>query len=221
MDLRRFVCPPARKVRSENHRERLESLWFKLASKMLFMHRGPFNLEMAILCEPATCPRPVDQIAKGGNQYGNWKKCLVCKTKLEYKKFGPDNPRPGPKKINKAAAAASSTPVETVERLQQTAGRLAKASKPQEFVTHQEMQELMRQQADHITSTLSGALVQLAQSQQVMRQMLTSQASSSQANNPPQQMPVVPRYDLTQDDEMFEEDGFVMQNPNDWDPCQR
>jgi hypothetical protein len=40
------------------------------------------------------CPHPVSYLNKGRNQYGSWKRCNLCKTKLSYQEYGPSNPPP-------------------------------------------------------------------------------------------------------------------------------
>ena len=35
-----------------------------------------------------------NMLVMGANQYGKWTKCMLCKETLDYKAYGPDNPRP-------------------------------------------------------------------------------------------------------------------------------
>lgn len=174
--------------------------------------------------EPPVCEHPSSQVVKGGNQYGTWTKCLMCKAKLSFKKYGPGNPHPNTKKINKASAAASSTTTEAIEDIKAAAASIAKSSKSTEYVTHQEMKNLMRDQADHITSSMTNMLGQLMQTQQqMMHQQATAAAMMATQAAPgyQQQMPVVPHFNLDQTDFQDEEMDNQLQNPNEWEHLQQ
>ena len=106
----------------------------------------------------------------------------------------------------------------TVTQIKKAAGYLAKASKPAQYVSHQEMKELMQEQVNQISSGVAAALGPLVQSQQMLQHQLantvmaSSAAPSSGVPQQPQQMPVAP-----QSFNLWEEDDTEMVNPNAWD----
>lgn len=103
-------------------------------------------------------------------------------------------------------------------QIKKAAGYLAKASKPAQYVSHQEMKELMQEQVNQISSGVAAALGPLVQSQQMLQHQLantvmaSSAAPSSGVPQQPQQMPVAP-----QSFNLWEEDDTEMVNPNAWD----
>ena len=224
--MRSFMKPDALgRSRSENHRETMQAHWFTLVSKLLRLTMGPFSIKMASLTIPPECQHPEDQVASGSNQYGRWKKCLLCKKQLFFHQFGPDNPKPVSRKVSKVSAAAATTSSETMAKIKKTAGYAARASKPAEYVTRQEMQELMKAQADQISNTLTATISQLVQSQQMLQQQMANVMMGNQAAIAPaqetQQMPVIPQsFNSYQNDEP-EASDMEMLNPNPWDQVQR
>ena len=224
--MRSIMMPDALdRIRSEDHREKYQARWFTMASKLLRLTMGPFSIKMASFIPPAECQHPEDQVATGSNQYGRWKKCLACKKQLFFLPYGPDNPKPVSKKVSKASAAAATVDLEAINQIKKVAGHVAKTSKPSEYVTRQEMQDLMKNQADQISNALTVTISQLVQSQQMLQQQMATMMMGNQGAfahaQETQQMPVFPQnFSLTQNDEQ-ELSDLEMVNPNQWDQVQR
>ena len=210
-----FMGPPApgKKSRSLLARERLQSLWFSMVSRLLRLTMGPLNLKMPLLDAPAACAHPMEHRASGANQYGRWERCNLCRQKLNFDRYSAENPKTPAK-----SAKASIQDTQVATKVKKAAGYVAKAMetpKAVELVTQQEMQGMMQQLLQGQLE-LQGQMAHLMRTQATLSgappMMMPGVASVSGAFH---QMPVFPpqapfQVDLAQDDE-------EMDNPNEWD----
>lgn len=202
--------------RSENHRDLQTSRWYAVTTKLLHMTRGPFSQDITMLVRPATCRHPAQHVVTGANQYGRWTKCLACKKQIGYQAYGPDNPKPSSSKKPANTTAVALTAEENVKTIKKTAAVVAHTlEQTGEFVTRQEMQQMMQEQNKEIQVGIAQALGPLIQQQQLIQQQMMAMMQS-QPSMAPQQMafPRGPQH-FTLDQEDFSDE--VMPNPNDWD----
>ena len=95
-----------RPIRSEQHRERYQSLWYCMVRKLLLLTKGTLgSLLPPLQTTGSTCQHPEQHHARGANQYGTWVKCLQCGLQLNFTRYGPTNPKPTSKKGRPSAAS--------------------------------------------------------------------------------------------------------------------
>ena len=119
---------------------------------------------------------------KGANQYGTWTKCLQCALKLEFTRYGPDNPRPTSRKSK--PSGASTPAAQRLARAKASSTMTAALDNP---LSSTEMNEALSQHARDLTATLAQALEPIVNSQrQIQDQMgyVQSQVMQAQMMHP-------------------------------------
>lgn len=174
------------------------------------------------------CPHPVSYLNKGRNQYGSWKRCNLCKTKLSYQEYGPSNPPPQTRRGGKKKNVTQETYVSTGPPI--TMGPLEAQGSSVSTLgpTMLDIQNVLTEQANHMAqSTASSmsqamgpvmeAIHQMSNSQQALQQMVMNQQqllnhlmTAPQSGRVPEAIPI----SSDQEEEMEEfEEGWVQPHP--------
>lgn len=119
---------------------------------------------------PGTCNHPF--VTKGANQHGTWKKCSLCKAKLEYRPYSRNNPPPAARKAQakeaemKGYVATGTLPAPMVEQ----------AASSSEAVHRHELQRALEDQAQQIAQATSASMAQaMAPMVEGMRHLMEQQ----------------------------------------------
>ena len=160
-----------RRMRSEQDREALETHWASMTRKLLSVNVGKFSLRLpqpqpaavaSMSASAESCVHPEQYVVSGGNQYGSWKKCQLCRTKLSYTPWSDTN-RPVGK--TKGKTAITYIPVVTTE-LPAGSKRLSKAKASpanpgqEQSVTTMALNEAMSNQTQRVAEVLTSSLSQ-------------------------------------------------------------
>eukprot|EP00435_Cladocopium_sp_Y103_P033995 s1227_g8.t1 len=196
-----------RKIRSEADQEYWQAKWFQLVLKLLTMKRGTFNIPLPVTGPFSKCAHPEEHRVKGANQYGTWSRCLLCKAKVEYIPYGPDNPKPTSKKSKENQALPKAEVAKAKAHARQAISSVAASSSTP--VTRAELQETLSQHSQELAATLSQTLMPLIQNQAQLQNQVgyAMQALEHQAGQTAQ-MPMTPH------PQAFEIYDQEMENPN-------
>ncbi|CAE7224945.1 RE2 [Symbiodinium sp. CCMP2592] len=130
-----------------------EHKWKKVVTRLLNRRVLP---EEPVVSQQ--CPHPADSVVNGANQYGSWRRCLLCQTKISYV---PHRARPKPK-AGKAVAYVSEPPPVQLGR------EKASGSQPAETKTTEVIEAIGKVMAEN-THQLQVAMAQC--NQQVLQGM--------------------------------------------------
>ena len=152
--------------------------WFQMTRKMLFQHHGPGNIPVPLLEDgtspplagqraipPAEhCPHPITSVATGRNQYGEWKRCVKCCTKIRFPRYGtagaPAAPSPG-KKASRKGTTAIAYQTAPVPVPVPAMGPPAGASSSSEGISSMELRAAMEQQSQEVMASTTTTMNQL------------------------------------------------------------
>lgn len=211
----------SQRVSSEQDREVAQARWYQLVGKLLHLKSGVANLRLPVQpwaqptalwqAKKTECPHPEEHVVRGSNQWGTWRRCLACQTKIEYQPYSVENPRPlGKQSKHQVTYVPQPKALPTMSKAKST-----KMEKSHSGISQKELEEALEKQAGYLVSGIQQALGPIAQSQQGLQQALSMMAQQATGS---QQMPLQPRHgegpapvSISSDAEMTPEH---MMNPN-------
>ena len=153
------------------------SPWPRLASALLDKEQDR-NLEKIKTERP--CPHPHTCVVQGRNQYGEWDRCLRCKTKLAYRAFSAK--MEGKKKDKKGKEIVYVATANPFEPKAAPKAKAEAAASSQGYVAPAELQssqESNSQLLSGMTTVLAQAITPLVSGQQALLEM-TQQSMNNQ-----------------------------------------
>jgi len=153
------------------------SPWPRLASALLDKEQDR-NLEKIKTERP--CPHPHNCVVQGRNQYGEWDRCLRCKTKLAYRAFSAK--MEGKKKDKKGKEIVYVATANPFEPKAAPKAKAEAAASSQGYVAPAELQssqESNSQLLSGMTTVLAQAITPLVSGQQALLEM-TQQSMNNQ-----------------------------------------
>ena len=154
------------------------SPWPRLASALLDKEQDRY-LEKIKTERP--CPHPHNCVVQGRNQYGEWDRCLRCKTKLAYRAFSAK--MEGKKKDKKGKEIVYVATANPFEPKAAPKAKAEAAASSQGYVAPAELQSSLQESNSQLlsgmTTVLAQAITPLVSGQQALLEM-TQQSMNNQ-----------------------------------------
>lgn len=154
------------------------SPWPRLASALLDKELGRIKDKIK---DERPCTHPQSCVVQGRNQYGEWDRCLRCKTKLAYRAFS--SKVEGKKKDKRGKEIVYVATTNPAEIKKTPKAKAEAASSSQGYLAPEELQSSL-QESNHqlltgMTTVLAQAITPLVSGQQALLEM-TQQSMNNQ-----------------------------------------